>query len=594
MNEKNNAGQSPLHCSLQWVSGMEILLQANANVNSADILGYRPIDIACQLGLLEAVRLLEQFDCDLDTRSRERLFVTATQQLDLGVSGAEQNLEAVLEVIANRRRKLQTLVSDTLPEAITNFLHLSEDKVIDEYTAPALDLLRRHKIWVPTSLVTSSRRQTMYHHSEVTPSVAEQLWKAGFRDINGLDADGLPPLGMYYKCTTARYLELIAWFRSKGADIHIRRTLRLWETGHQGLPGLYDRNSTTLHWISWTIGVRNHAGFDFVGSEWRQAKPLQIGSIFGDLNMTLRTVFRGLLEDLVEDKCYCACSFSGCQAFTMLLKGLDKSLDKWRGARQARAERRDAIRAWMHRCSEILLEILDSEGPTLKTDLLFASLVRFLTFHELQITHTCCSLNIYVTSTVIGPEPAEVLEIHDEERLLIERLEELLVEFDLKYRELKVSKVQFLSGYWTNRMDEVLQEPAEIDEEKLLELGVIVHKDDIEKRTEETSVQDFRANSEVDSEEDNDRESISEGEPRLLSAEEKEFYLRSERDKEYKLQLAKAGNDNVLQKARRKAREKSLLETDAAQKMELGLVDTPPVEPAQYRREGKGRRRYSF
>lgn len=35
---------------------------------------------------------------------------------------------------------------------------------------------------------------------------------------------------------------------------------------------------------------------------------------------------------------------------------------------------------------------------------------------------------------VIGPDIDEILEIHDEERSIIERLEELLVEFDLKYQ----------------------------------------------------------------------------------------------------------------------------------------------------------------
>ena len=299
---------------------------------------------------------------------------------------------------------------------------------------------------------------------------------------------------------------------------------------------------------------------------------------------------RDLLEDLLEDQCYCPCSINGCQAFIMLLKGLHESLDSLFEARQARGEDLFVISTWMRECCEGLLEILDSEGPTSKSDLLFASLLRFLTFDELQITHTCCSID-RCTDDITGPEPAEVLEIHDEERLLIERLEDLLVEFDLIYRELNVSKVQFLLGYWRPRMDQVLQESGDIDEEKLRELGVILRRDDTEERIEATSMQDSQANSEVDSEEDNDRRSLSEEE---LSAEEKEFDLRSARDKGHELQLAKADNDNVLQRARRKAREKGLHETDAAQKTELGLVECSPVEPAQDRCEGKVRRRHSF
>ena len=233
---------------------MEILLQANANINAADDCGFRPIDIACLLGLPEAVRFLDQFGCNLEFDCPIELVGTAIDLVKFTDQSGAETLKAVLEIIANRRRKLQTLVSDTLPEAVTNFLHLSEDKVIDEYAASAMDLLERHEIQVPTLLMAFPLRRTVYHYN-MTPSIPEQLWKAGFRDINGLDANGLPSLVMpRLGINVNMQLELIAWYQSKGADFHIRRDLGLWREYHQGLPNFYDRNTTSLHIVSWKTG----------------------------------------------------------------------------------------------------------------------------------------------------------------------------------------------------------------------------------------------------------------------------------------------------------------------------------------------------
>ena len=101
---------------------MEILLQANANINAAEHSGYRPIDMAYQLCLPEVVRFLDQFDCDLEFGSPTDIVESAIYRDLLGVTQGAETLEAVLETIVNRRRKLQNLVLNTLPEVAINLL----------------------------------------------------------------------------------------------------------------------------------------------------------------------------------------------------------------------------------------------------------------------------------------------------------------------------------------------------------------------------------------------------------------------------------------------------------------------------------------
>ncbi|PIG84677.1 hypothetical protein AARAC_001975 [Aspergillus arachidicola] len=75
------------------------------------------------------------------------------------------------------------------------------------------------------------------------------------------------------------------------------------------------------------------------------------------------------------------------------------------------------------------------------------------------------------------PKANEDIKIHSEQRHLINRLEELVLEFEYRYRELNVTLPEFLTGYWRDRMDEVKAEEQVFDQEeaqRMREVGVIV------------------------------------------------------------------------------------------------------------------------
>lgn len=69
----------------------------------------------------------------------------------------------------------------------------------------------------------------------------------------------------------------------------------------------------------------------------------------------------------------------------------------------------------------------------------------------------------------------DISEVQEEERFLIDQLEQLVSEFELKYKELCVSLPEFLRGYWAERMEEVLTEVFDEDEAHAMEeAGVVV------------------------------------------------------------------------------------------------------------------------
>ncbi|CAD6569753.1 MAG: hypothetical protein ASARMPRED_003132 [Alectoria sarmentosa] len=76
-------------------------------------------------------------------------------------------------------------------------------------------------------------------------------------------------------------------------------------------------------------------------------------------------------------------------------------------------------------------------------------------------------------------DQAEIDEIHEEAAADLQKLEELLEEFEGKMIELDLPLLEFIEEYWWPRMKEVLNE-GELDEEALKEIGVKVYESDEE------------------------------------------------------------------------------------------------------------------
>lgn len=116
-----------------------------------------------------------------------------------------------------------------------------------------------------------------------------------------------------------------------------------------------------------------------------------------------------------------------------------------------------------------------------------AEVIRTMTFEWLGLTHTC---HIDPSAECYQAHPGrpqlpdeEILEIQDEEKHLIQQLEDLVAEFEAKYIELGGTLVSFLENYWRLRMQEVLKDGAtryaEV-EAGMRELGIVLEERDEE------------------------------------------------------------------------------------------------------------------
>lgn len=177
----------------------------------------------------------------------------------------------------------------------------------------------------------------------------------------------------------------------------------------------------------------------------------------------------------IFDTCRCACSTSGCSPAANLMKGFKTVLEIISQAYD---------RPLLDFEPPLTEMLVTAGGMDKKTSVKVAlELIRLKTFEELELTHTCCKGEFYPwQSQPPMPDEIEIDEIQEEERVLIAQLEDLVAEFNFEFEKRQEPLLEFLDGYWTERMEEVLAEPDSSDEEatrQIEELGVKIQKQDI-------------------------------------------------------------------------------------------------------------------
>ncbi|MCJ1262511.1 hypothetical protein MMC22_002381 [Lobaria immixta] len=477
INSANKFGQTPLHLSVDWPRGMKILLNADADIDMPDDSGRLPIHYATHQESLETLSLLGEADCALYTFSDHHQSGVGVLKYAIdnefhdtwqNLSPFPQNLAATTDFVialeANRRRRLQRLASNFLPTDILQAFGFSQNKVFDEDAVLAVAALRKRGIAVPSPLLLPDLKTTVYHIPHLTVRILDSLWNAGFRDIDAYDEDGLTPLMIvsFLHCELHDGLERVAWMQAKGADIHRvqKRLDQLAEAGSTCEVYLTNRksNRTALHHIGLTVGEKLQQLLSW--SPKNDARPdfVFLASSLSELLNTHLNVYSLMGPEMVAH---------GLVEHNMLslLWGTDgPAVDP---------ERLSWSRLMF--ITDLLTKILESGNPAWRW--LSSKILRFWTFERLGLTHTCCHRDIVGFHTILRPfgNDADISEIHEEEHEILGRLEDLLSEFEEKRLESGDSLTDFLKGYWRDRIDEVLTETTFMDEEKLREIGVVLH-----------------------------------------------------------------------------------------------------------------------
>ncbi|KAI9793626.1 MAG: hypothetical protein M1833_000712 [Piccolia ochrophora] len=213
--EQNNLGQSPLHCSASWPVGIEMLVEAGANVNAEDAGGCLPIEYACFAACSEAVRIFLHADCNLTCMDKDDSVLAVAADFDNA-----DVLDLLITAMQSRFQRFVEFVQDNLPSAGLAMLEqqsFSKYLINDSYATAVIDQLQRRQVALPQQLLPT-RGRYVYHSHCLTASAAEKLYRAGFRDIDAVYFGNETPL---MKAQRHGYLgaELVPWLVSKGAKV---------------------------------------------------------------------------------------------------------------------------------------------------------------------------------------------------------------------------------------------------------------------------------------------------------------------------------------------------------------------------------------
>lgn len=467
IDKQNACGLRPLHLSANWPCGIEILLSYEADVNVADDWGWAPVEHAIWLLCPESVALLDQAGCAMHPNSREYggTLGSAIQLAEICTGEealrATRIAESAIAMEADRRRTLRALLSHCLPESSIGTRMLSEDSLLDVYANDAVLALEQQGVSIPKSLEFASDTYsgTVYHTDYLTPALLTSLWETGFRDINEPAPNGCPPLTQPvcpWCSSLDTFLKRVDWFLDKGIDpnqtnqqIHQNS---YWNCNSTAVCPCRKSGHTAMHFLAVNLAL------------FKTWACLTGNIVPYSKDTRARAVIKDIFNSETQDVCKCACSSAGCRAINTIVKFTIK---------YTLPEPCD----WEDMFRSVICPIPAAKANDIISETIFSEIVRALTFHALDLTHTCCreTENWYKGPQLIPFEDEDdISEIHDEERENLELLEDLLLEFERQRHESPSSYQNFIEGYWSTRMREVLcgnESPDEALEDGPLDEG---------------------------------------------------------------------------------------------------------------------------
>lgn len=375
-------------------------------------------------------------------------------------------LDTFVSMLAERRRNLQSRLATISKSFKVDAGVFRGDRILDEYAEyaetiekDALSEFNSSPLYVSTLLEGC---RTVYHVRELRADIAEKLWQQGFRDIDVPDKYGLTPLMRNRDNNLIHEINVCFWLIQKGAKLHRPQHRPLEYDSDPTLSSLELPPVTrALHHVAAEVGL---ALRDLAYEELQGATERLLENQLNQLSKGARLLPETILLDVSHDDCICACSSRGCLVSTMMLKS---TRDPFSGYHEPRM---------LPLATEYLIILIGPSNPC--PDWLVKEIIRYRTFKQLGLRHTCCHCDEFARMTKLDPE--ERAEIRDEDQEKIELLESLLLEFE-EHRGTQ-DVLSFLEGYWAKRMDQVHQEQGCVDEEALREIGVVLQKDDTKRR----------------------------------------------------------------------------------------------------------------
>ncbi|KAL3440404.1 hypothetical protein BJX65DRAFT_33028 [Aspergillus insuetus] len=403
-----------------WPEGLATLLEH----------GYAPTEMALYYAIItdcvSCVKLI--LGCEI--------FALDTRTLH-GASGLWYNQpeiqQLIIEAFISRRFSLQVLAETRLPVAVQAELDIQPSTLLNRKASRACELLKSYCVniagleQIEADCVYSAPRRGLDFWNE--------LYDAGFRNVDEPDEYG--GTALRWCCTIYDYitaqLERAEWLVSRGADLY-----RL----------CY--GSPVIHDIAKRIGINMATGEHEDLSAMSEA--------------CVQLLHLILLDDYRDD-CDCACCAGGCFAFKRLL---ESTFDFVKEAAYRIGLYGPPLSAIFHTIDKTLITTKKPEFYKI----LAPRLLRFLTFCELDLTHTCNHHGEEMKSD-------QIRDIQQEEASLIAQLSTLVDELLGEYSSSSLTLHQFLKEVWRDKMDEILSEiPDHQDAAQLRRVGLTLLPND--------------------------------------------------------------------------------------------------------------------
>lgn len=425
---QDRKGRTPLHLAANWPYGVAILLGRGADIRKTDRSGWSPLRYAYSLKCLASVQLMLEADSVLYKGQSCTVAV-----LEDGIASRDtQILEVTIAALLEKRLRLERLAEAKASIVALERLEVRHDKMTDNQAFEIQSPLETSAISADEASPVAAI-ESVYQAKNLDCWSADKLFCAGFRHVDGVDMIGLTPLmklriQLYMNRPFADALKLGVWLTSKGAD-----TCRTLPTS----------SSSVRHQLGADFGYYMIKTIMFGGLVSRQSVRARFHSTIFDLDDHCRAFFLDILTRDKADSCVCACSYHGCRSLIKMLRACYSILDGGWGKTFGTSTVK-MVKIWL------VGALIDFVKPYLKEDdSLLRDTVRFVTFDRLDLTHTCCNTDSPIEDCL---RLAEVQEIQEEERLILNDLEELLASFKPNHEEFEALLESLLGRQWSRRM----------------------------------------------------------------------------------------------------------------------------------------------
>ena len=503
IDESNEAGHTPLHLASNWPYGLSLLLSYGADLEKKYRFGEKPVKFAILHGCTESVRLLLGAGCSFDLNENvsvpiiQNVFTLAVRLLQIPTprlptptfhNNYFEIVKVIIEELVLRRRSLMSEMINALLVYQSKVLISDSDQILDSATFQVETFLRSRNRAVPRLWSNLLGVHTVYHCPFLTVKVANELWSAGFREIDMPDDNYKTPLmmieneyAMHKLNNISDTIEFAFWLYQKGASLHRphRATLQSDSRNTGNRVPCFERRA--IHFVAATLRtsvVREAAFHSCRYSQYYIKKhkksitlldydlPARLEPLMDELSLDCRQFLHKIMLDIFPDGCLCACSGHGCLPVTYFLKRREIfPIGFWLHFPKKEEVQEKIISAWS---LYWLFDNVPSEHFPVAVN---REIVRLMTFENLGLRHTCCTKS--EDFSTVDPEEAD--EIRDEDREGIQLLESLLLEFEDKRGDEDITS--FLGGYWAIRMEEVLaaRDKEPVDKAGMRQAGVAVH-----------------------------------------------------------------------------------------------------------------------